>query len=111
MSAYTNHGKATSTKRNSERKSSLTERDRDKLRRIHSKNHRTTAAQVTEKLHTHLEDPVFTKTAQSEFTNPSSTVQLQLLNFRLLEVMLRCVIDGALTIKPGHQTTGNDRLM
>jgi transposase len=46
MSAYTNHGKTTSAKRNSGRKSTLTERDRRILRRIVSKNHTTTAAQV-----------------------------------------------------------------
>jgi transposase len=40
MSACTNHGKTTSTKRNSGRKSTLTERDRRTLRRIVSKNHR-----------------------------------------------------------------------
>jgi transposase len=34
MSAYTNHGKATSEKRNSGRKSTLTERDHRKMRRI-----------------------------------------------------------------------------
>jgi transposase len=34
MSAYTNHGKTTSAKRNSGRKSTLTERDRRILRRI-----------------------------------------------------------------------------
>jgi transposase len=47
MLAYTNNGKTTSAKRNSERKSILTERDCRILRRIVSKNHRTTAAQVT----------------------------------------------------------------
>jgi hypothetical protein len=47
MSAYTNHGKTTSAKRNSVQKSTLTERDRRILRRIVSKNHRTTAAQMT----------------------------------------------------------------
>jgi hypothetical protein len=45
------------------------------------------------------------------FTNPASTVGLKLLNFRLLKVMLRCVNDGATTMKPGHQTTGNARVM
>jgi transposase len=44
MSAHTNHGKTTSAKRNSERKSKLTEEDRRALRRIVSKNHRITAA-------------------------------------------------------------------
>jgi hypothetical protein len=50
MLAYTNHGKTTSAKRNSGRKSTLTERDRRTLRRIVSKNHRTTAVQVTAEL-------------------------------------------------------------
>jgi transposase len=44
MSAYTNHGKTTSVKRNSGRKSTLTERDRHTLRRIVLKNHRIIAA-------------------------------------------------------------------
>jgi transposase len=46
MSAYTNHGK-TSAKRKSGRNYTLTERDRRRSRRIVSKNHTTTAAQVT----------------------------------------------------------------
>jgi transposase len=50
MSAYTNHGKTTPVKRNSGRNSALTERDRRTLRRIVSKNHRTTAAEVTAEL-------------------------------------------------------------
>jgi predicted transcriptional regulator len=45
MSAYTNHGK-TSAKRNSGRKSTLTERGRRTLRRAVSKNRTTTAEQV-----------------------------------------------------------------
>jgi FixJ family two-component response regulator len=47
ISAYTNHEKTTSEKRNSERKSTLTEKDRRILRRIVSRKHTTTAAQVT----------------------------------------------------------------
>jgi IS30 family transposase len=50
MSSYTNHGKTTSAKRNSGRKSTLTDRDRRTLRRIVSKNHRTIAAHVTAEL-------------------------------------------------------------
>jgi hypothetical protein len=57
-----NHGKITSVKMNSGQKSTLTERDCCTLRRIVSKNHRTTAAQVTAELNIHLEDPVLTKT-------------------------------------------------
>jgi transposase len=66
MSAYTNHGKTTSTKRNSGRKSTLKERDCHMLRRIVLKNHRTTAAQVTAELNIHLEDPVSTRTVRHE---------------------------------------------
>jgi hypothetical protein len=75
-SAYTNHGKTTSEKRNSGRKSTLTERYRCALRRTVSKNHRTTAAQVTAELNIHLEDPV----SDMRFTNSTSMAGLQLLN-------------------------------
>jgi hypothetical protein len=43
------------------------------------------------------------------FTNPTSTVGLQLLHLSLLKVMLRYVNDGVTTIKPGNQITGNAR--
>jgi transposase len=61
MSAYTNHGKTTSPKRNSGRKSTLTERDRRTFRRIDSKNHRNTA-----ELNIHFEDPVSAGTVRRE---------------------------------------------
>jgi hypothetical protein len=80
MSAYTNH-ENTSVKRNSGQKSALTERDRRILRRIISKNRRTTAVQVTAVLNIHLEDPVSAKTVRLNFKSPTSTVALQLLNF------------------------------
>jgi transposase len=66
MLAHTNHGKTTSAKRNSGRKSTLTERDRRTLRRIVSKNPTTTAVQVTAELNINLEDPVSTITARHE---------------------------------------------
>jgi transposase len=78
MSAYLNHGKAISAKRSSGRKSTLTERDRHTLRRIVSKNHGTTGAQVTAELNIHLDDPVSTKTVQCKLHK--SMVGLQLLN-------------------------------
>jgi predicted HTH transcriptional regulator len=56
MSAYTNH-KKTSAKRNTGRKSTLTERDHCTFR-IVLKNQRITAAE----LNIHHEDPVDTKT-------------------------------------------------
>jgi hypothetical protein len=58
MSAYTNHGKATTAMRNSGRKPSLRERDHHTLRRSVLKNHRTTAAELI----IHPEDSVSTKT-------------------------------------------------
>jgi hypothetical protein len=66
MSAYTNHGKTTSAKRNSDRKLTLVERDRSTLKKTVSKNHTTIAAQVTAELNIHVEDPVSTKTVRSE---------------------------------------------
>jgi transposase len=62
MSSYRNHGKSMSVTRNSDRKSTLTERDRCTLRRIVLKNHRTTATQMTAELNIHLKDPLSTET-------------------------------------------------
>jgi hypothetical protein len=104
-----NHANTTSAKRNSGRNSTLTGSDRHTLRRVVSENHRTTAAQVTAELNIRFEDPVSTKLSVMRFTNPTSTAGLQLLNPRLLKVILRCVNDGVTTIKPGHKTTGNTR--
>jgi transposase len=68
MSAYTSHGKTTSAKRNSGRKSTLTERDRRTLRRILSKRHRTTVPHdTTADLNIYLEDPVSTKKVRRNF--------------------------------------------
>jgi hypothetical protein len=81
MSLYTNRGKTTSAARNSGRK---LKRDRRALRTTVSKNHTTTsAAQVTAELNIHLAVRVSTKTARRDvsFTNPTSTVGMQLLNF------------------------------
>jgi transposase len=90
MLAYTNHGKTASAKRNSGRKSTLTETDRRTLRRIVSENHRITAAE----LKIHLLDPVSTELSNASFTNPTSMVGLQLLSPQLMKVMLRCVNDA-----------------
>jgi transposase len=62
ISANTNHGKTTSAKRNSGRKSALTESECCTLKRIVVRTHKTTAAQLTEELNIHLEDSVSTKT-------------------------------------------------
>jgi transposase len=70
-SAYTDHGKTTSAKRDSGRKSTLTERDRRTWRRIVSKNHGTTATWVKAELIIHFEDPVSTKTVERELHKPN----------------------------------------
>jgi transposase len=64
MSAYTNHGMTESAKRNSGRKSTLTERSRTS-KSIVSKNHRHTAAGVTAELNIHLEGLISTKTVRN----------------------------------------------
>jgi hypothetical protein len=63
MSAYTNHGKKTA-KRNSGRKSTLSERDHRALRRIVSKNHTITCStgNRTAELNIHFEHLISTKT-------------------------------------------------
>jgi transposase-like protein len=58
MTAYTNYGKTSSAKRNSGRNPTQSERDRRTLKRTASKNHRTTAANVTAELNIHREDHV-----------------------------------------------------
>jgi hypothetical protein len=45
-----------------------------------SKSHRTAAAKLTAELNIHPEDPVSTKQSDKGFKNPTSTVELQLLN-------------------------------
>jgi hypothetical protein len=110
-SAYTNHGKTASAKRNSGQKSVLTERDCHTLRRIVCKNHTIAAAQVTAELNIHFQGRVFTKIVRRELKNPTSTVALQWLSILLLKVMIRCVNDGVTTIKPGHRTNGNARII
>jgi len=50
------------------------------MKRTVSKNHKTTAANVTVELNIHLEDPFPQKQSDESFTNSTSTLQLQLLN-------------------------------
>jgi hypothetical protein len=70
------------------------------LRRIVSKNHRTTAAQMTGQQNwIYMLKTLFPqKLSDVSFTNPSPKVRLQLLNLLLLKVMLKCVNDGAMTL-------------
>jgi transposase len=70
MLAYTYHGKTTSVKMNSTRKSTLTERDRHTLMTV-SKIHTVTAAQMIAELSIHREDHVSTKTVRHELHKSS----------------------------------------
>jgi hypothetical protein len=110
MSTYTSHGN-TSAERNSGRNLTLKERDLRALRRIVSKNHTTTAAEMTGQQNwIFIWKHLFPRElSDMSFSNPTSTVGLQLPNLWLLKVMLRFVNDGVWTIKPGHQTIGNVR--
>ena len=82
MTAYTNHGKTSSAKRHSGRKSQLSEVDHRTLKRNVSKNPVTAAAKVTAEIRIYLEGPVFIKNKKSDesFPNPTSTAELQLLD-------------------------------
>jgi hypothetical protein len=60
------HGKTTSAKRNSGRKSTLAERDCHTFRRTVSKNHTITAIHETAELNIHLEHSVSTAIVQCE---------------------------------------------
>jgi transposase len=60
MTTCTNHEKTSSAKRSSGRKPKLSERDRQALKRIVSKNRRTAAPKVTAELNIRLEYPFTT---------------------------------------------------
>ena len=78
-----------STEKNSGRKPKLIERNRHTLNRMVSKNQRTAAAKVTAELVSILKTPFPQKQSDQSFTNPISTVELQLLNLRLLSTALK----------------------
>ena len=82
MTAYTNHGKTSSAKRNSGRKPKLSEIYRRIFKRIVSKNRVTTTAKMTAELSIYLQGPVSTKKKKSEesFPNTTSMTELQWLN-------------------------------
>jgi hypothetical protein len=103
-----NHGKTTSAKRNSGRKSTLTERDCHPLRTL-LKNHRTTAAigDWTAELNVPLEDQVSTKTVQHELHKSTIHSRAAIAKPLITEsnAHMRKQWCPITTIKPGHQTT------
>jgi hypothetical protein len=104
--AYTNHGNASSAERNSGWKPKLSEKDRHTLKRIVSKNHRTTATKVTAEYSIYLEDCLHRK-SKVNFMNPPSMEELQLLHFWLLNTMLKGQKGGVMITKPGRPMNDN----
>jgi hypothetical protein len=113
MSAYMNHGKTTSAKKYSRRKSTLKERDLRILRRNISTNHTTTAAQVTE-LTIHFEDPVLTKSLRREFHRSNvhgrAAIAKPLITESNAQIRKRWCHDHK-TWASGNQTTANARVV
>ena len=84
------------------RKPKLSEWDHRMLKKIvQGMDHRNTAAKVTAELNIHLEDFPQKQTDKS-FTNPTSVVELQLLNLGLLITVLKGEKDGVMITKPGN---------
>jgi hypothetical protein len=72
-----------------------------------SKNQRTSVAKVAAELNIQLEDPVSTKQSGESCTDPTSMVELQLLNLLLLKTALKGRECGLMIIKPGCLIIGN----
>jgi len=66
MTAFSKHGKTSSAKSKSGRKSKLNERDRRALKNIVTKSPRTTAQKITSEFNVHLEDSVSSRTVRRE---------------------------------------------
>jgi len=79
ISSYTNHRRTSSAKRNSGRKPQLIGKDCHMLKRIVVINQRSTAAKVTAEINIRLKT-FPEKQSDKNVTNPTSMVELQLLN-------------------------------
>jgi hypothetical protein len=62
-------------------------------------------------MNVHLDDPVSAKTARHELHKSDIHVRAAIAKPLITETMLKCINDGVTTIKPGHQTTGNGRVI
>jgi hypothetical protein len=65
----------------------------------------------TAELNIHLKTLFKQKLSGVSFTDLASIVGPQLLNLRLLKVMLRCINSSVTDMKPGHQTAGNSHVI
>jgi hypothetical protein len=71
------------------------------LRSVVSKNHRTTAAQVTAELNIRLEDPVSTKTILHKLHKSNIHGRAAIAKLVITESNAQMRKDGVTTIKPG----------
>jgi hypothetical protein len=97
------HGKTTSAKRNSGRKSIMTEGEGLFQKITEPLQHRRTAA----KLNIHLEDPVSTKNVRHELHKFSNHGRAAIAKSLITGRNAQMRKSGVMTIKPRQQTTGN----
>jgi hypothetical protein len=71
----------------------------------------STAVWVTEQLNIHLDDIVSTKPVWRKLHKSNIHGRAAIAKLWLLKVIVRCVNYGVTTITPGHQTTGNTRVI
>jgi hypothetical protein len=77
------------------------------LKRVVSKNHRTTAAKVTAEFSVHLEDTVSTKTVQQELHKSNIHSRAAIAKPLSTQNNAKRQRDGVMIIKPGHLLIGN----
>jgi hypothetical protein len=107
MTAYTNHGKTSSAKRNSGRKTNWVKGIIVQWRGLCLKIIELLQQRWWQNSIFILKTLFSQNRSDRSFTNPTSTVQLQLLNLWLPKTMLKGKNDGMMIIKPGCLMTGN----
>jgi hypothetical protein len=103
LTAYTNHGKKSSSKRNSGRKPKLSERYRRTSKKTVSKSQTTTRVELSIR----LEDSFSTKTARRELKKCSTHGKLAIVEPLISENNIQWQKDGVMIIKPGCLMMGN----
>jgi len=111
MTAYTKYGKTSPAKKNSGRNPKLTDRDRRTLKRIVTRQHKTTAAKVTAELNTHLSNTILTKTVRRELHKGNIYGRAAITKPFIIEknvfISLSCEIGGYLSRRMGQNSVGN----
>jgi hypothetical protein len=105
--AHTNHGNASSAERNSGWKPKLSARDCHTLKRIVSKNHRTTAAKVTAELSIYLEDCFYRNSPKRASWIHQPWKNCDCYTSDYWKTMLKGQKGGVMITKPGRPMHGN----